>query len=137
MPADVPFLETLVVQITSGTRSTTGRAESTPPGRVAHQYGPNVQVYVGGESDAAPQSETDLQALDLSGFTPTEQLGIAAVQLRQSPEFLAAKANRPRQGEQWDMEGRCRDDSGPTGWRQRPAPPAIATTWRARSRSAS
>ena len=41
----------------------------------------------------------------LAGLSETERLGVEALRLRASKPHLKAKANRPRQGEVWDMPG--------------------------------
>lgn len=135
MSNDVPFAEFVVIGDDAGAPtvavrvaddgSVAGRAAgeptATPVPRVAHRYGPNVAILIGGESDEPPSSSTDLSRVDLAALSPAERLGVEAATLRQSPQWLAAKRNRPRQGDEWDMRGQCRQDE-PTAGRAAEAP---------------
>jgi hypothetical protein len=111
MSNDVPFAEVVVVgeAATEAALSGARLAAEVPGARVAHRFGPNVAILVGDESDEPQRSTTDLSTVDLAALTPTERLGVQAAALRQSAEWQEAKRNRPRQGEEWDMQGRCVD----------------------------
>ena len=47
----------------------------------------------------------DISPEVLATLTETELLGVEALQLRASEAYVAAKQNRPRDGERWDMPG--------------------------------
>src|SRR5215210_4887832 len=70
--------------------------------RVIHQYGRlDILAIPNEESEAA--SRRLAAEISPSGLTEVEQLGLAALRLRESGEFRTAKQNRPRAGELWDM----------------------------------
>ncbi len=79
------------------------RVEETE-GRVLHRYGPRVMI---GEVPAGRVLEetANLARLAADDLDAAGALGLAAFALRQSPEFAAAKANRPFDGADWDREG--------------------------------
>ena len=112
MAGDLPIEEILVVHGVepqgegeadegTGTRPVEAADE---PGRLLHRYGERVQIRVGGgEGGGArvPELSDDV----LEGLTETERFGIAALRLRASDDYVAAKANRPREGDRWNMPG--------------------------------
>jgi hypothetical protein len=72
-----------------------------PPARILHRFG-RVSIVspdpdAGGADVPRPPEEV---ADDLD---ETERLGLAALRLRESDEFLAGKRSRPRDGEPWEM----------------------------------
>ena len=75
-------------------------------GGVLHRYGPNVEIRrtqpreIGGRPFAAA-AERALPAT----LSYAETLGVEAFALRNAPAYRTAKANRPRDGEPWDMRG--------------------------------
>lgn len=71
------------------------------PGRTIHRYGRVSILAVPDKATAerAP-SATDLRP---DGLNEVEQLGLAALRLRESQAYRNAKRDRPRAGEQWDM----------------------------------
>ena len=77
-------------------------------GGVLHRYGPHVEIRkaqpldIGGAPFAAPAAA---RAVSTAKLTETEQLGVKAFNLRRSAKYRAAKAQRPRDGEPWDMRG--------------------------------
>lgn len=79
-------------------------------GAVVHRYGPRVMVAkvprrAAKAIDALPEVRSmGVAAVDRppAGATETEALGVAAWNLRQSRQFMAAKRARPRDGERWD-----------------------------------
>lgn len=98
-----------LLEISSG-RKTRAAGESSPvneDGGVLHNYGPRVQIKraqpvdIGG---SAFPTQPLPRALP-TGLTPTEQMGVNAFKLRQSTKYRSAKAQRPRDGEPWDMKG--------------------------------
>lgn len=102
-----------------GIRSTAkARSAGQPPdndGGLLHDYGPNVQIRraqpseIGGLPFAAmPVPKGSTAALSL-----TEKLGLSAFTLRRSAKYRAAKAQRPRDGEDWDLHG-CAPEAAPS-----------------------
>lgn len=78
------------------------------PHRVIHRYG-RVEITV--VPDDVPGSTLPRQLAPESppkDLTETEALGLEALRLRGSSGFRAAKENRPRNGEPWDMHGCAR-----------------------------
>jgi hypothetical protein len=75
------------------------------PGRTIHRYG-RVSVLAEPEQ-AAPAPVPGASELPGSptGLNEVERLGLTALRLRESEEYRAAKANRPRAGEPWDIPG--------------------------------
>lgn len=77
-------------------------------GGVLHRYGPHVEIRkaqpleIGGAPFAAPAAA---RAVSTAKLTETEQLGVKAFNLRRSAKYRTAKAQRPRDGEPWDMRG--------------------------------
>ena len=88
-----------------------------PPGRVLHRFG-RVSIVSPEPGMAAPRAPEELAPDDLD---ETERLGLAALRLRESDEFLAAKRSRPRDGQPWEMTD-CTTVEPPP----RPAPGAPA-----------
>src|SRR5687768_7167759 len=76
--------------------------ESAELGRVIHQYG-RLKIFAIPE-EAEKTAVRSFAAVSPQGLTELEQLGLAALQLRESPQYRTAKENRPRAGEQWDMQ---------------------------------
>jgi hypothetical protein len=73
--------------------------------RVIHMYGSRVMVME--ESAEAPAEAALAVSVEasrevLKSLSPQERLGYSAFMLRESDEYQAAKANRPRDGESWD-----------------------------------
>ena len=57
----------------------------------------------GAEGEAPAEAPATRDALD--GLNEVERLGLAGLRLRETAEFRQAKDSRPRQGEDWNMEG--------------------------------
>ena len=72
------------------------------------------------EAIAAVVAST-LDIAELNELSPVEQLGLEAFRRRESADYAAAKAARPRQGEPWDMEG-CLQRGGPVDAQGHPLP---------------
>jgi hypothetical protein len=73
--------------------------------RVVHMYGSRVMVMEEPVDAAVRAAIADSMAPSaevLNSLSPEEQLGYAAYVLRESEEYLSAKAARPRDGEPWD-----------------------------------
>jgi ricin-type beta-trefoil lectin protein len=112
MAGDLPVEEDLVVLAGSEgfARSDAPTGAPAPSGRVLHVYGDRVRVVTPSLTDvpaAAGGPQVRVPADVLAGLSETERLGVAALQLRRSEEYVGTKAQRPRQGEQWDMEYSC------------------------------
>jgi hypothetical protein len=80
-------------------------AQEGVPARVIHRYG-ELSIIAAPEGEL-PAGLVRTHELDESGenLNEVERLGLAALRLRESDEFKAAKRNRPRDGDQWDMPG--------------------------------
>jgi hypothetical protein len=73
------------------------------PGRTIHRYG-RVSILVEPEHRAGRPVPGASEAPEApSGLNEVERLGLAALRLRESDEYLAVKQARPRPGESWDM----------------------------------
>src|SRR5918993_1387931 len=116
MAGDVGIHEQAIVDGT-GARDVSGLATEIVEGsgRVTHQYGSRVlvaalppdaaqaierqvpDVTVTAEAEAISESTT-------SGLDQDEALGLRAFALRQSDQFILAKAQRPLDGAAWDSE---------------------------------
>jgi hypothetical protein len=87
-----------------------GAAIEEEGGQVLHMYGPRVmiaQVPASAERKVAAKKSVrsvsrETVARAPERLTEVEELGLEAWNLRQSPEFEEAKAERPKEGEQWD-----------------------------------
>ncbi len=74
--------------------------------RVVHMYGSRVIVME--DSAEAPAEAALADSMEgskevLKSLSPQERLGYSAYLLRESDEYQTAKANRPRDGESWDV----------------------------------
>src|SRR5215211_4634497 len=101
MAGDLPFEEVLVVHHEAAGPAAALEAEPAAP-RVLQRFGDRVEIRLGiGDGTGAVVPEIPASLLD--ELSETERFGIEALQLRASSEFVAAKANRPRDGEVWNM----------------------------------
>jgi hypothetical protein len=116
MAGDLPFEEILVIHQEPTAAVAAAEAASAPllvepladepAGRVLQRYGDRVEIRMGGDvADPAAVKAPKVSAKLLASLTETERLGVQALQLRASKAHLKAKANRPREGEIWDMPG--------------------------------
>jgi hypothetical protein len=109
MAGDLPLQEDLVVvrEERAGSRAPEPAAETA--GRVIHEYGDRVRVLAPRVPDGSAPEPADQPSSRDGGpeLTEIEQLGAAALELRQSAPYVGAKRSRPRQGEEWDMDGGC------------------------------
>ena len=140
MAGDIGVQEAIVVGLppaTEAAAATLARV-AAPAGRTApralHRYG---RLVIVGQADAAPGDEdavsegaaeaiaavvaSTLDIAELNELSPVEQLGLEAFRRRESADYAAAKAARPRQGEPWDMEG-CLQRGGPVDAQGHPLP---------------
>ena len=106
MAGDLPFEEVLVVHGDFGAAATEGALVESPApsGRVLQRFGDRVEIRLGA-GDGTGAVVPEISEAVLESLTVTERFGVEALQLRASPEFRDAKANRPREGEVWDMPG--------------------------------
>ncbi|HET6949125.1 MAG TPA: RICIN domain-containing protein [Acidimicrobiales bacterium] len=88
--------------VLEGEEEPAARAGAAPgEARAIHRFG-RVRVMAGPEQPGrAVPGAPDLAGL--ADVTETERLGLAALALRGSDDYQAAKAQRPRQGEVWDL----------------------------------
>ena len=130
MAGDLPLEETLV--LIDGDQLGAASAAAPPTGRVLHEYGDRVRVATPsldqGAAPAAPPAEVSAEVL--ARLSETEALGVSAIQLRLSDEYVEAKAQRPRQGEQWDMDYSCTEQSQAAAPEEAgaPVPPGAPTS---------
>ncbi len=110
--------ELLVVLTENAERSTPAPKSMPAPendGGVLHRYGPRVEIRrtqplaIGGTPLAVSPGPRGASGT----LSFAEKLGIEAFTLRRSPDYRTAKANRPRDGESWDMRG-CAPKAGDT-----------------------
>jgi hypothetical protein len=85
-------------------RSAAGAPEEE--GRTIHRYG-RVRVIAGTEAAGGPAPGARAVS-DPPDASPTERLGLRALELRGSDGYRSAKARRPRQGEVWNLRS-CTD----------------------------
>ena len=130
MAGDLPIEETLV--LVDGDAPGPVAAAPPPTGRVLHEYGHRVRVQTSsldpGAATAAPPP--DVSAEVLARLSETEAFGVSAIQLRLSEEYVEAKARRPRQGEQWDMDYSCTEQGEAAAPEEAgaPVPPGAPTS---------
>jgi hypothetical protein len=74
------------------------------PGGVLHDYGPNLKIRIGAPSPAALTAGVRTMApsaVATGNLTPNEQLGLAALKLRESATYLAQKKRRRFKARSW------------------------------------
>jgi len=69
-----------------------------------HTYG-RVAVVANHEAGGPGSALLGAPVAEATDLSDLERLGLAAFRLRESEEYMAAKAERPRDGEDWDMPG--------------------------------
>ncbi len=112
MAGDIPLNEQLIIVTPTPAGAVLAPlAEAEAGGRILHVYGDRVRIaeFGIGEQAAAPLAAGAAAAeAAQEQLTETEALGVSAFQLRVSSEYQQIKANRPRQGEPWNIpEGGC------------------------------
>jgi hypothetical protein len=125
MAGDLPIQEQLIITGTTTEAAAGGAAMAqateaggAQQGRVLHVYGNRVKILEQGLGTGAPAGMAAAAgAASLQGLSEVEALGASAFQLRQSPQFLQAKRNRPKQGQEWNL---------PPGGCTAVAPPSVA-----------
>ena len=112
MAGDLKLRERIVMEgarIEPGAALAAGEAVAAPTAVAIHRYG-RVTIVGEPEAETAASSEASYaepaQALSAEGLSEIEALGVEAFQLRSSRDYQAIKADRPRAGEEWDMQ-RC------------------------------
>jgi hypothetical protein len=133
MAGDLSVVERMLIEGVP-LESRTGLAARAVPGTAAgdlpiHSYGRLrivADIRPDAEAQAAAGSQFKASAAALPGrLSMTESMGLAAFELRSSNAYRAAKANRPRANQSWDM-GRCTNVV--------PIPPAVVAAAAARAR---
>ncbi|MFE9018083.1 RICIN domain-containing protein [Streptomyces sp. NPDC007808] len=84
------------------------RREPAQPtqGRTIHRFGRlNIVAEVDHQAPAADLPSASDLGKTVTDLAEIEQVGLAALQLRESDDFRAVKSARPRAGERWDMPG--------------------------------
>lgn len=109
MAGDLPFEEVLVIHDDRSTERLAALGEPTempsePEARVLQRFGDHVEIRLG-RTGAGGTRLGEIDDDVLESFTLTERMGVEALRLRTSEEYVAAKAERPRDGELWDMPG--------------------------------
>ena len=113
MAGDLPFEEILVINgpTDDGATREVGPPQAPAPpvseygdAPVLQRYGDRVEIRLG-STDGGGAVVPDISPEVLATLTETELLGVEALQLRASDAYVAAKQNRPRDGERWDMPG--------------------------------
>src|SRR5215208_2514979 len=109
MAGDLPFEEVLVINRAADEPSEEAPAAlavgpQEPPRRVLQRFGDRVEIRLGSE-EGTGASVPDIPDEVLQSLSETERFGVEALQLRASPEFAVAKAERPYDGVPWDMPG--------------------------------
>ncbi|HEX8253849.1 MAG TPA: hypothetical protein VF846_11905 [Thermoanaerobaculia bacterium] len=109
MAGDIGVHEQLIFAV--GDEETVADAHAAQT-RVVHHYGPSVRIVAGSPTAEATEAEAPAPAPP-EGLDPIGALGLAAFRLRQSPEYIAAKQNRPHEGKPWNELGLERCDLPP------------------------
>jgi hypothetical protein len=102
MAGDIGITERVVV-LSQETAAASAESMEAPGTRIIHRYGPRVRI---GEVPPSPEGEREAApaSIPVEDLDAIGALGLAAFALRQSPEYAAAKAQRPYQDEPWDGE---------------------------------
>jgi hypothetical protein len=94
-------------------------------GRVIHRYG-RLAILALPDEAAAGELPGEIEAP--AGLDEVERLGLAALRLRESDAYRAAKRHRPRAGDVWDMRDCTTVVPAPQPRALRPGAPAPAPT---------
>ncbi|MXP65237.1 hypothetical protein E0493_17975 [Roseomonas sp. M0104] len=95
-----------------------GAAGAPAGGPPLHRFG-TVEIM-----RATPGAGGQVPQIATAGLSLVERLGVEAFKLRLSPNFAAAKAARPRNGQIWDMQACGAGPAGPSGAGGAGSPPA-------------
>lgn len=107
MAGDLSIQERLIIGGGVAARADQAAAPEQAP-RALHVYGDRVRVVEVGEGEEVGAAAPAAEAAEVEGLSEIEALGVAAFRLRQSAEYVHAKANRPGQGQPWNLpEGGC------------------------------
>jgi hypothetical protein len=114
MAGDIGIRERVLILPEGARAVSAGAALTDPKTRVAHVYGPRVvvaEVPQGGERESVGLAARAVVATDdatsisedvRASLAPAERMGVDALALRQSYEYMAAKEERPLADELWD-----------------------------------
>jgi hypothetical protein len=98
MAGDIGISETIVVAPAAGGPVTASLALRAEP--ILHEYGPGLKIGVG----APPPPGVPMVAsapVRASALSPNEQLGLAALRLRESAAYISQKKNRAHKARAW------------------------------------
>jgi hypothetical protein len=98
MAGDLHFRELAVLE---GTTPSLVAPSPRAVGSPIHRYG-RMAILLAAPGEAILERAAELREIP-DGVSEVERLGLAALRLRESENYRAAKRNRPRAGEQWDM----------------------------------
>jgi hypothetical protein len=126
MAGDLPFAESVVVQPQADVGVADALAEriNDTGGRVLHRFGP--RVLIGQLTEGTRLQVSDLGGAivasafnaphpdDVADLDDTGLLGLQALRLRETSDFIRAKAQRPLAGEAWDTANATPPDA-PSG----------------------
>jgi hypothetical protein len=103
MAGDLGITEQAIIVDGAGQAREADAGAAQQGGRAIHRYG-RVSILALPE-EAAGRALPGAAALEEppAGLDEVERLGLAALRLRESQEYRAAKQDRPRAGEPWDM----------------------------------
>ena len=97
------------VKAARGARTAAARSATAAPAPgdddVLHRYGPTVVIRRAQPLDIGGQPFAATRAAAPARLSATEQIGVAAFELRRSTKYRNAKARRPRDGEPWEQRG--------------------------------
>jgi hypothetical protein len=140
MSGDIPGDERVVMAQDAGggvaSRATTvavgaHTSRDHDPARTIHRYGRIHIVTTGRDAGAGTATRaSEVPDAQRALLTPVETLGLDALTLRDSADFLAAKRDRPRDGEAWDLGRSCTEV---VPFPPRPAPDTGEEALRARA----
>ena len=121
MAGDLPFEELLVIHHEGAAEALAAPGEEVAGARVLQRFGDRVEIRMG-PADSGARMPSALSEEVLEGLSVTERLGVEALRLRTTEDHRRAKANRPRDGELWDMPG-CAGAPAPPSTAMLEAPP--------------
>ena len=101
MAGDIGVAETLIVPPAAGVLEAALVSSAAAP--VLHEYGPSVRIGAAAPAQPAMMTEAALAAAPMRARTLSrnEELGLAALQLRESPAYAARKRRRPFKAQAW------------------------------------
>jgi hypothetical protein len=101
MAGDLQITERAIIETTAG--ATAAAAAQPAGGQIIHRYGRVSIMALPDQARAGRPPGPAVAAESLAVLDEVERLGLAALRLRESADYRAAKQNRPRAAEAWDM----------------------------------